>query len=721
MKKVWVILLIVLLISFPVSAFSIKDFLINFKEIFTRTAGSDINQFVFCTQGQLRCGGGNECSGYPCVMSCQNNAWTEYQYCAYQCSNGTCINNQNINNPNNNFVCNENEVRCSTGNECSGNPCVMSCQNNAWTEYQYCAYQCSNGQCINNNQGAQEQCQDGTQYNQCSNNKPYFCSNGILILNCNTCGCPAGTTCNSNQCVQIIQGPYDPGGDENERENNQDLLNAPPVIISVNEKTLKKGENINFRINAIDSDRDVLTYKIDSTPEITRCSINLEEITCAGINPGEGMLKISVSDGKDSTAAEIKIKVLDILKNLQKGVAAGLANTPPVADAGSDIVSIPGASVTLDASLSYDKEGLLSTPETFKWYKDNNLLKKGKTIQKSFALGSHKIKLIVTDSEGLTSEDEINIKIKEKTTCKSTKTVYYPEDTICNNKWPIKEGSNFKINSLTEGSCGLFEVCSEDIDYIIKDSIDCCTNSLTDPEKVQACNFANENSKTFKNCQAVYIIKSLGKPATYMHDYLDAEMCCKGVEALCPKTSYLYTPQPIPDHLKGVKCSNTQENNPNGYWASDTKLDLNEIALFDAPAHASLNIIKTGTCVDYSVSATTLIRKIGFSSDQIMTVEASNHAYNLIRLDLDKKYTIFDMTGNNEGLKLGKVPSGYEYCKNIINCYNDLGKIDCPSNKNIIGCENVKENIGRKTAIIGNKLKNNVLSLFEKIKAEVLR
>ena len=47
------------------------------------------------------------------------------------------------------FVCNNNEKRCNIGNECSGSPCVMSCNNNQWIELEYCSYSCSNGKCVN--------------------------------------------------------------------------------------------------------------------------------------------------------------------------------------------------------------------------------------------------------------------------------------------------------------------------------------------------------------------------------------------------------------------------------------------------------------------------------------------------------------------------------------------------------------------------------------------
>ena len=79
------------------------------------------------------------------------------------------------------------------------------------------------------------------------------------------------------------------------------------------------------------------------------------------------------------------------------------------------------------------------------------------------------------------------------------------------------------------------------------------------------------------------------------------------------------------------------------------------------------------------------------------------------------------MTGNNEGLSIGRVPTGYDYCENIINCYNDNGKVPCPSNKEIIGCENAKERIGRTTGTVGYKITSRLKDFYNRIKSEVLR
>ena len=220
------------------------------------------------------------------------------------------------------------------------------------------------------------------------------------------------------------------------------------------------------------------------------------------------------------------------------------------------------------------------------------------------------------------------------------------------------------------------------------------------------------------------MVKGVGDNAIYMQDYFEAEMCCRGYGSLCSNINYLYTANPIPNtegDLSKIQCYNTPENNPLGEWVSDTQLDKNNIALFDAPAHVSLNILNTGTCNDYSFALTTLLRKIGYSQNEIYTVTSDDHAYNLIKLPLDKKYTIFDTTGNNEPpIVLGNIPYDYDYCGRIRRCYNDNGEFLCPNLDEINGCEEIKRSIPKETAIkseeAGKETLNVAKSLFEHAK-----
>ncbi len=45
-----------------------------------------------------------------------------------------------------------------------------------------------------------QKCEDGTAYNSCSNNKPYYCYEGDLMKNANLCGCPEGYVIDFQTC-----------------------------------------------------------------------------------------------------------------------------------------------------------------------------------------------------------------------------------------------------------------------------------------------------------------------------------------------------------------------------------------------------------------------------------------------------------------------------------------------------------------------------------------
>ncbi|HLA22948.1 MAG TPA: hypothetical protein VJZ93_00210 [Candidatus Nanoarchaeia archaeon] len=48
-------------------------------------------------------------------------------------------------------------------------------------------------------------CGDGTFYNECSLNKPYYCFEGKLVENSEVCGCPKGFAIEKNSCVSDYQ------------------------------------------------------------------------------------------------------------------------------------------------------------------------------------------------------------------------------------------------------------------------------------------------------------------------------------------------------------------------------------------------------------------------------------------------------------------------------------------------------------------------------------
>jgi len=49
-------------------------------------------------------------------------------------------------------------------------------------------------------------CSDGTLYDSCSADKPYFCDEGDLVEDCDTCGCDINNICESDgSCTEVVQ------------------------------------------------------------------------------------------------------------------------------------------------------------------------------------------------------------------------------------------------------------------------------------------------------------------------------------------------------------------------------------------------------------------------------------------------------------------------------------------------------------------------------------
>jgi hypothetical protein len=146
----------------------------------------------------------------------------------------------------------------------------------------------------------------------------------------------------------------------------------------------------------------------------------------------------------------------------------------------------------------------------------------------------------------------------------------------------------------------------------------------------------------------------------------------------------------------------------NGYWASDTDWHANSDSVTDVPAHASILRLATGTCVDYSFALTTILRKLGYSRGDVLSVNGVGHGYNLLRLPGESKFHYVDTVGNRGNEIFGgtgfaaivdqSAPgkpalAWYDYCRKMDEgCSNDYysqSTGNCPPNNNIYGCEGV--------------------------------
>jgi len=102
-------------------------------------------------------------------------------------------------------------------------------------------------------------------------------------------------------------------------------------------------------------------------------------------------------------------------------------NHPPVADAGDDRVILPDTYIKLDASGSDDPDGKI---ESYKWTEDGVELSSRSSFNKIFDAGRHEITLVVTDDDGDTGEDTLEILVNCAPIADAGPDMTVPEGTL---------------------------------------------------------------------------------------------------------------------------------------------------------------------------------------------------------------------------------------------------------------------------------------------------
>jgi len=121
---------------------------------------------------------------------------------------------------------------------------------------------------------------------------------------------------------------------------------------------------------------------------------------------GENMVQLTVTDDNNlSTSTSFMVRVNPAIEN-----------QAPVSNAGKDISVTDlydkgGAYVMLDASRSYDSDGVLVD---YKWTEEGALLSRRASEVKIFAVGEHTVTLEVTDNEGKKSTDTMKVTVLPK-------------------------------------------------------------------------------------------------------------------------------------------------------------------------------------------------------------------------------------------------------------------------------------------------------------------
>lgn len=330
--------------------------------------------------------------------------------------------------------------------------------------------------------------------------------------------------------------------------------------------------------------------------------------------------------------------------------------------------------------------------------------------RKNLSIGLHNITLTITNSSGSSDYAFADIGIAEPWVCSQVdpRPRYYPLDSPCRDIWPD-----------AQQQCQEIEVCHPGLDWIVSEAVDCCDGS---PLSNSACSDAcNRSGGDRKKCRGIFLINSFGPDARYMQGYALFKACCSGYPEctrMCD-SSLSGTRAFMEGYNENVsKLSCRPEESGISAWHSDTNMSENSATIGLLPTHATVNILQTGVCGDYSAALTTMLRKAGYNKSEAFSTSSSafdlplvgdhpGHAFNLVLLPGDTKYHIVDTTGNGDGINLGSVPGYFRftgcfmgmpsktrimdwwmgYCKMISSySYNDAGGARTPVKEKICGC-----------------------------------
>jgi hypothetical protein len=184
-------------------------------------------------------------------------------------------------------------------------------------------------------------------------------------------------------------------------------------------------------------------------------------------------------------------------------------------------------------------------------------------------------------------------------------------------------------NNGLECVCQFYEVCDEGLDFVIDEALDCCSrggSEIASAAEPDLCEEAlRESGGDCKKCTGLYIILGLGRYARWMQGY--------------SRTI----------GMNYIVCGGCGED----HWCDA------------APAERLINEHHTGICRDYSLAVSTLLRKAGYTQNEVFNFCDGAHCYNLVKFPGDSMYHVVDTTGNTQDVTLGGLPGGYPYCDNL--------------------------------------------------------
>ncbi|GEM_PF-3642847 len=280
-----------------------------------------------------------------------------------------------------------------------------------------------------------------------------------------------------------------------------------------------------------------------------------------------------------------------------------------------------------------------------------------------------------------------------------------PTDTPCTAGWPAHLGDTIWSGNEYNSACDVFEANRTNQEYNLlsyaEKARDCCIAKV-EGGSTSRChkylekavkdsgliiqpifyNVSDVNYNNLKRCIGLYEIYGNGPGKEYLQGYYQKEIDCGTPKY--PRWGGCFEHHDAKYCACNISCYDGEHANtgylycqgvvgqPDG-WANDTFLNFNSCTMSDLPAHASIDIISTGTCCDYSIALVTLLRMSGYKRNEIYGVDAPGHCYNVVKFPEDKKWTIVDTVNN--GLSMSSTMGDWDWHWTI-DGYGDVGHCD---------------------------------------------
>ena len=240
------------------------------------------------------------------------------------------------------------------------------------------------------------------------------------------------------------------------------------------------------------------------------------------------------------------------------------------------------------------------------------------------------------------------------------------------------------------------------LDYIVDDALDCCESPQQTVSKYHQkyCEDAHlYTPQTTKDCITRFITSGLqdgyshgsskDNEVLWITNYYYPEACCDGND-LCSSIAGGVKNECSPNSIDGIEF--------NDYVKSLTCEDT-DCNFVDQSAFKTAAIINSGTCTDWSILTTSLLRKSGyhtfedvfdinqfsFTSNAPFVVGTSYHSFNLVWMDNLEKYVVV----NYGSIITTPQDAWYDFCGGIIILSNDKGEevVDADwVSANVYGC-----------------------------------